>query len=251
MPRNLLFLMIGICLLGSCAFAQTTVVDSLYSVALTAYEDGSFEAAELAALRGLREAADLDELDKIKFHVILGFVYVARDQNDAGRQEFFHVLTVNPAYELDPVMTSPKILDIFRQARADYMLRVASEPAIYRMPQADVRLAASWRSLVLPGWGQFYKQQPVKGSAIIAAQILSLGALIFMQTEVNRRHDDYLKIRAYDDPNVDDRYSEYRRSWQIRNVVGYITLGIYAMNYLDALYYPVFRARKPVEYTQR
>ncbi|MBU1984121.1 hypothetical protein KJ815_06915, partial [bacterium] len=173
-------------LAASAVFAQTPALDSLFIASQAAYDEGNFDEAELAALRGLRAGTELDELDLLKFHVILGYVYVARDQKDAAMREFTHILSVNPASELDPVMTSPKILEVFRQARADYMLRVASEPAVYRMPQADVRLSASWRSLVLPGWGQLYKQQKVKGSVIAAAQALSLAALVFLQIETDR-----------------------------------------------------------------
>ena len=241
MPRFLIILLLPLMLLPNARAQTSPVADSLFYVAQTAYEDGDFTAAELAALRGLREIESADDLEKLRFHALLGFVYVARDQNEAAKAEFLKVLAANPAYEPDPVTTSPKILEIFRQARAEYMLRVASEPAIYRMPQADVRIAASWRSLLVPGLGQFYKQQSTKGAAIMAAQALSLAALVFLQTEVNRRHDDYLQIRDFDDPNVEDRYQEYRLAYQTRNVVGYITLGIYLANYFDALYAPVKR----------
>ena len=224
-------------------YGQITPADSLYRLAHSLYEDGDFDGAELTALRGLRMASDLDELDQMKYHLLLGFVYVARDQKDNALQEFNLVLIANPRYELDPVQTSPKIMDVFRQARNDYMLRVTMEP-FYGRIQSDVRLAASWRSLVLPGWGQFYKKQDTKGSAIIAAQVLSLAALIYMQIETNRRHDDYLSKRDYGDPNIEDSYNEYRYAYQVRNVVGYVTLGIYLTNYIDALYYPVFKKEK-------
>jgi hypothetical protein len=241
MPRILLIATFFLALAALASAQSPSVADSLYRVAQAAYDDGDYNGAELAALRGLREAEGMDDLDKLKFHLVLGFVYVARDQNDIAHNEFLKVLSINPGYELDPVTTSPKIIEVFRNARNEYLARVASEPAIYRMPQADVRLSASWRSLLLPGWGQIYKEQGVKGSAFAAAQVLSLAALIFMQTEVNRRHDDYLQIRDYDNPDVEDRFQEYRRAYQTRNVVGYITLGIYFVNYLDALYYPVFK----------
>jgi tetratricopeptide (TPR) repeat protein len=231
---------------AACAQAGPAVspADSLFQIAQAAYDDGRYDDAELAALRGLRLAADLDELGRIKFHVLLGFVYVAREQRQNALQEFTRVLAANPAYELDPIQTPPKIMDVFREAKSDYMLKVASEPAVFRMPQADVRLNASWRSLLLPGWGQYYKQQGGKGSAIIAAQVLSLAALIYLQTEVDRRHDDYRDLRDHNDPSMDDRYQEYRRAYQTRNVVGYFTLGVYFFNYLDALYYPVSKEKR-------
>ncbi len=216
-------------------------MDSLFNVAREHYDNGRFDEAELGALRGLRVGSGADELDLLKFHALLGFIYVAKDQNAAARDEFMRVLSVNPRYEPDPVSTSPKIIEVFRAAQSDYMLRIASEPAVFRMPQADARLSASWRSLVLPGWGQFYKQQDTKGAAVIAAQVLSLAALIYMAGETSRRHDDYLAIKDFNNPIVDDRYQEYRRAYQTRNVVAYVTLGIYGLQYLDALYYPVKR----------
>jgi hypothetical protein len=229
-----------ILLLAAGALAQgPTTPDSLLGAAQRHYDNGDFDLAELAALRGLRSAAGLDEFERIKYHALLGFVYVAKEQRDAAIQEFVAVLEVNPRYEPDPVTTSPKILEVFRQAKADYMLRVSTEPAVHRMPQADARLAASWRSLAAPGWGQIYKDQKVKGAVVIAAQVLSLAVLVYMQSEVHRRHDDYLALKIYGDPNIDDRYQEYRRAYQTRNAVGYITLGIYVANYLDALYVPV------------
>jgi hypothetical protein len=227
-----------------CCAQQKSVADSLFSVAQAAYDDGNYDAAELAALRGLREAAGQDDLGRLRFHAMLGFIDVARDQKDAALREFKTALSANPAYAPDPVSTSPKILEVFKQARTDYLLLVASEPAVYRMPQADVRLAASWRSLVLPGWGQFYKQQDVKGSAIMAAQVVSLAALILMQVQVNHSHNDYLAIKDYTNPVIEDRYNVYRQAYRSRNAVGYVTLGIYLFNYLDALYTPVWHKKK-------
>jgi hypothetical protein len=225
----------------SCArlFAQTSPADSLLAAAQNAYYDGDFMQAELSALRGLKEVETQDKLAEIPFRVILGSVYVAREQSDFAYREFLLLTSINPGYDLDPAATSPKILEVFRNAKRDYMEKVMSEPAIYRMPQADVRMAASWRSLMVPGWGQFYKKQDTKGAAFAAAQLLSLTALLVMQAEVNRRHDDYRAIREYNSPLVEDRYQEYRRAYQTRNGVGYFTLGIYLLNYLDALYAPV------------
>jgi hypothetical protein len=241
---------LGCVLLVLCAMlpahAQTATVDSLFHIAQQQYDDGRYDASELAALRGVREAdaAGLDDLDKLKFHLLLGFIYVARDQRDEALRAFREVLNANPAYDLDPVQTSPKILEVFRAARQDYLLHVASVPAVYRMPQADVRLAASWRSLLLPGWGQFYKKQGTKGAAISAAQVMSLVILAVLQSEVNRTHNDYSRLKAYGDPRLEGSYQDYRHAAQLRNVAGYVALGIYAANYLDALYTPVFHTKK-------
>ncbi|MBU1638707.1 hypothetical protein KKC97_13675 [bacterium] len=231
-------MLFAFCLCVNTFAQETTAGNRLFSEAQTAYDNGRYNEAELAALRGVREV-EADPLATIPFHVLLGFVYVARDQTEDAYREFAKVVSINPAYELDPVMTSPKILEVFRRAKKDYMDNWLSQPQIYRMPQADVRLAASARSLVLPGWGQYYKDQKIKGTAFTAFQVLSIAALAVLQAEVNRRHDDYLSIREHNSPFIEDRYQEYRRAYRMRNAAGYFALGVYILNYLDALYTPV------------
>ena len=221
---------------------EPTASERTLADAQTAYDDGRYDEAELIALRGVR-ALENDSLATLPFRVLLGFVYVARDQTEDAYREFLKVININPAFELDPVMTSPKILEVFRRAKKDYMDNWMSQPQIYRMPQADVRLAASARSLVLPGWGQYYKDQKIKGTVFTAFQVLSLAALAVLQAEVNRRHDDYLNISEFNSPLVEDRYQEYRRAYRMRNAAGYFALGVYILNYLDALYTPVGKQR--------
>ncbi len=239
---NLIIILVSLFLSAS-VFAQITEEgDRLFVEAQAAYDDGRYDDAELSALRGVREVED-DPLATIPFHLLLGFVYVARDQTDDAHREFSKVVAINPAYELDPVMTSPKILEVFRSAKKDYIDNWLSQPQIYRMPQADVRLAASARSLVLPGWGQYYKDQRIKGTVFTAFQVLSVAALAVLQAEVNRRHDDYLSIREHNNPFVEDRYQEYRRAYRARNAAGYFALGVYILNYLDALYTPVAKRK--------
>jgi hypothetical protein len=234
------YLILGVLILACanlCA-QESTLADGLLLEAKTAYDDGRFDEAELAALRGLHEV-ETDELATIPFHALLGFVYVARDQTDFAYREFYKAVAINPAYDLDPVMISPKILEVFRRAKTDYMDMLMEQPAIYRLPQADVRMAASARSLILPGWGQYYKQQRIKGTVFIAAQVLTLAALGVLQAEVGRRHDDYLAVKGQNSPIIEDRFQEYRRAYRARNAVGFFTLGIYIVNYLDALYTPI------------
>jgi len=232
---------------GSHAQDARPALDSLYRAAQSAWDEGQngWTNAELTALRGLRVAQGVDDLAAIEFHRILGFIYASRAESDRpvisedAVEEFLAILWANRRYDLDPLNTPGKIIDDWREAKTRFPYEIPD-----RVRQLDMRMSASWRSLAAPGWGQCYKTQDSKGAAVIAAQVLSLAALMYMQTDVNRRHKDYLAIRDYDDPNIQDRYDEYRRAYRMRNVIGYITLGIYVANYLDALYTPVKRPKK-------
>ena len=99
------------------AYADTTVSDSLYQVAQGAYDEGNFDGAEFAALRGLQQAQAEDDLYRLKFHLLLGFVYVARDQNG-----FETPLIVSfygfDAYRLPASWGSDMFRALFRKASA-------------------------------------------------------------------------------------------------------------------------------------
>lgn len=83
-------------------------MDSLRIAAQTAVDEGRFEEAELTALRGLRAADAVDDLAEIPFRFVLATIYVAREQQAFALAEFRRIIAINPAFEVDPVLTSPK-----------------------------------------------------------------------------------------------------------------------------------------------
>ena len=100
------------------------------------------EAAEIAALLGRCEAelraahfeqalasADeardriaaqngtADDPGRVRLEIASATAYVALGQNDAALESLERALIANPDLELDPVLTSPKVLAVFRVAR--------------------------------------------------------------------------------------------------------------------------------------
>lgn len=222
-----------------CSVADAQSLDSLRMAAQIAVDEGRFEDAELTALRGLRSAGAVDDLAEIPFRVVLATIYVARDQQGFALSEFRRIIAVNPAFEMDPVLTSPKIITVFGQAKREYVEQVLSQPEAFRLPEADAKLSASWRSAILPGWGQVYKQQKVKATVFGVLQAVTLVAFVASIVETKSRKDDYLGIHDYNSPLIEERYNDYRSAYRARNILGYLTLGVYIANYYDALYAPV------------
>lgn len=222
-----------------CSVAGAQSLDSLRTAAQNALDEGRFEDAELTALRGLRSAEAVDDLAEIPFRVVLATIYVAREQQGFALSEFRRIIAINPAFEMDPVLTSPKIITVFGQAKREYVEQVLSQPEAYRLPEADAKLSASWRSAVLPGWGQAYKQQKVKATVFGVLQAATLAAFVAFVFEADSRKDDYLAVNEYGNPIIEERYSDYRKAYRTRNLLGYLTLGVYLANYYDALYAPV------------
>jgi hypothetical protein len=78
---------------------------------------------EEAVARGdlLREelGADEAELLRVRLEVATGTAYVALEREDAARECFRRALVAEPALDLDPAATAPKVLRVFRSVRAE------------------------------------------------------------------------------------------------------------------------------------
>lgn len=232
--RCYLVLVFGLLLLTAINCRAGSEADSLYNIARQAYIEGEYEDARIICLEALHDKSKLNIRQMCRFHELLGSAYVAKGQREDAFREFTSLLRFDLSWQLehDP---SPKIEKVFEEARREYLNWLALPPAD-RLSPAELRFGASWRSAVLPGWGQFYKGQKVRGTVYGAMQLLSLVALVVLQSEVNRLHDVYMDESG---TAAAEAYDDYRRTWRARNVSGYLTLGIYVAAYLDALYIPL------------
>lgn len=59
------------------------------------------------------------ELLRAQLEVAAGTAYVALEREDAARECFRRALSAEPALDLDPAATSPKVLRVFRSVRAE------------------------------------------------------------------------------------------------------------------------------------
>ncbi len=228
----------GILILVSAQCRAESYADSLYNLAHKAcYEDAEYEKAAFYAFQAIEPEPPKDKFEEINFREILAYAYVALERNDFARKEYSKILLLYPHWRPDPQKTPPKVREVFEEALREHEVH-AAKPDAEVLPQEKLRFNASWRSLVLPGWGQYYKGQRVRGAVVTSLQILSLATLVILQAEVNRRHNIY---EAREGNEGMTAYDEYTRVWRARNVVGYVAIGIYVGAYLDALYTSVRR----------
>ena len=92
------------------------------------------------------------------------------------------------------------------------------------------RSGAMWRSLVVPGWGQFYNREPVMGGIIIGLEVALAGAAVTMHFLGASDEDRY--------KNADESRKDLRQRaetyYQQRNILIYSAIGVYLYNVLDA-----------------
>jgi hypothetical protein len=122
---------------------------------------------------------------------------------------------------------------------ADKDMSLASVPPItYGMDRG------AWRSLIVPGWGQFYQGRTGAGIAFLGVEAALVGTTVFFQNKVNinkQRIDEATSI------DVKQAYKQrYDSMSMYRNIAAGASLAWYAFNAVDAftskkgrLYYTV------------
>jgi TolB-like protein len=94
------------------------------------------------------------------------------------------------------------------------------------------RTDAVYRSLILPGWGQFYNREPIKGAVVLGAEVVALALAGVFQLQASKAQTDYNNLPAGSDfASAADKVSTYRGR---RNLALYGVLTIHLVNVLDA-----------------
>lgn len=187
------------------ARAQDESPERVIAKAKLYYDSGRYQDAfnELVAL--LSQRKELKPKLLVDIYKYLGFCYSAYDRRDLAKKQFKTALMYDPSLELDPVFTSPKIMQVFQEAKTEFererpkikrdqvpkgVQKKAGEPAKgvaapsdrAAAPRVEVRTvspgSAVFRSLLIPGWGQFYTRHPVKGGLFIGGVVTTLALAI-------------------------------------------------------------------------
>jgi len=87
-----------------------------------------------------------------------------------------------------------------------------------------------WRSALIPGWGQVYNNQLVKGLLFGGAFITSVGITIYCVQDENTKYDRYLKTNE----NHELAFNKAQEAYNSALIWGVIASVVYAGNLVDA-----------------
>lgn len=115
------------------------------------------------------------------------------------------------------------------------MISLASDAVVLRSKKDAV-----FRSLLIPGWGQIYNRQPVKGFAIMGCEVALFGAALAFHFAGQKAYDDYQgKTSAGDlgsSPTAEAQrlYDLSVTRYGYRNIALYTAAGLWLVNLIDA-----------------
>ncbi len=200
------------------------------------YNDVKFEDVVSQGQKLLKDPK-LDKNKLIEVHKYVALSLYNIGKQDSSRAHFYSLLSIDPDFELDPVKTSPKILSFYHNIKENFLKdndnKIALPYKSYIFVE-DIRPKAALQSLILPGWGQYYKGQQNKGYLFSGAFLgAALSTAITFSLEKNLK-DKYLKE---DNPlKINGRYSDYNNMSKTRRISQYTAIGIWVLSVTDALF---------------
>ena len=179
----------------------------------------------------------LSKKELAEIHKYMALAFFNLSQKDSSRAHFYALLSIKPDFKPDPIRTSPKIIRFFNTIKQSFKLSIDTGKAVpfrqYIFVQ-DIRPQAALRSLILPGWGQFYKKDRSKGY-IFGAAFWGGAAITGLTYSLEKKlHSKYLNERNPDKVNA--RYDDYNTMSKTRRIMQYTVLATWAVAVADALF---------------
>jgi hypothetical protein len=228
-----------LCLLALLAVASEAQPALEPTELIRAMEDAvarlDYDTAELRAREALARFDALTPDQLVTVHIALGVLLHARNEPVEARRQFEAALSLDPALELDSVLVSPKTLQFFRDIQRT--LRPGqgppASPAIRYVVLSDPRPDAALRSLLLPGWGQFYKGDRAKGWAFVATGGTLAASTLAATFARSQARAEY--TAATTDGEAEALYPAYNRWHRTRNALAIGTAAVWIASTLEAL----------------
>lgn len=203
------------------------------------YKQGEYDAALQSLQFAATQADELSELQRAQVHTYIAFCEVAYSRREAAKQNFRIALELNPNLNLEDPDIPPKIREVFREVKSELAGSSSSHevrPAFTGTVPAHQRLKpidATWRSALLPGWGQFATNRPAMGATMTGAALASGGALVYTQLNASKAK------RYYDSAPAGlkvDQYEQLVRFNRYRNIALGTTVAVWTAAMLDAYF---------------
>ncbi|KPJ73480.1 hypothetical protein AMJ52_03615 [candidate division TA06 bacterium DG_78] len=185
------------------------------------------EQAPLVLLDTTLANAEIVEINKF-----YAYSLAIMGKKEAAMKVFYQLLDLKPDFMPDPVTVSPKITNIFNEAKNKKLLTM---PIIRPLKDTIYIERKIPFTMLIPGVSQIQRDKKVKGFTILATEILSLTGLAISQYNYSKYHDEYL---AAEDPQViNDKYEICNAWYKKRTIFISTSIIIWLYNLVDVLYF--------------
>jgi len=178
-----------------------------------------------------------DTTARIELLRMKGIAEYSLKQQYQAHDTFLGILVLKNTYTMDPVDTSPKILEFFNLIKKSFNSypRYTTGPSnqstetmyVSDTYQPDLK-ATITRSLLVPGWGHYYAGQKHRANWLLAGALITMPASFYFTWDSFKKENSYLS--ETDPSKIEGLYSRYNRAYKFRNgfLSAYLALWIYS-----------------------
>ncbi len=192
-------------------FAQSASLDSTFRSIESLFESGLYVNAEVEARR-VAEMPGLSDSAAVAAEKWIAFSLVAQGKSSMAGDHFSALLTRDPQFELDPILTSPKILAVFNETKARLAAYRKQEPDSLTGNPRTTSMSVSFRTIVFPGWEQLHTNRKAAGFLFLGGGIGTLGAGIAFEVLRSSARNDYLSATSAS--TIEAKYSTYNKYYK-------------------------------------
>jgi tetratricopeptide (TPR) repeat protein len=240
-------LLISLALLA-CA-SSLTAQDGTLEVEIIRQKFRNFEYDSVItyATKALAEKEHFSRENLIDIYELKAISHFSLLEMNASLSSFLEILKIDPAYSLDPVKTSPKILSFFEELKKSYQPEVRGETARLMAKVDTIKIADNRtgelksclvKSMVLPGWGHIQLEKKTKGIFLTAAGFVSLGLAINYAIDTESKEKSYLN--ETDMARIESKYDAYNRAYRLRNIFMTSFAVVWLYTQADLLFFQKF-----------
>ncbi len=198
-----------------------------------AYENLDFSVAEARIQEALASFERFSPNELGEIHTVYALILFARNDQAGTRKQLALALQVNPALQLSPRDTPPQVMEFMEELQALQRTTSVTETELRYLIVEDRRPAAVMRSMILPGWGQLYKNERKKGILLMSAWGATSVSALVAHLQRQQAEDDYLAATTPAD--IANRYDTFDTWHKARNNLAVAAAGIWVFSYVDAL----------------
>jgi hypothetical protein len=185
------------------------------------------EKAPLVLLDTTLSNAEIIEINKF-----YAYSLAIMGKKEAAMKVFNQLLDLKPDFMPDPITVSPKITNIFNEAKNTKLLMM---PIIKPLKDTIYIEKKIPFTMLVPGVSQIQRDKKIKGFTILAAEILSLTGLAISHYNYSKYHDEYLT--AKDPQLINDNYEICNAWYKKRTIFMSTSIIIWLYNLVDVLYF--------------
>jgi tetratricopeptide (TPR) repeat protein len=199
--------------------------------AILLYDNGEYKNV-VDILQKLVQDTTISLEDEINARTYLSFSYIALGRKTEAKAQFIKILKKNKNFSLNPEFVSPKIMEVFEEAKKSIETGNSNNIIkIRKTPPSTTHCLV--KTTLFPGWGQISRGEGNKGKFLIGAFSVSLAALALSHFAYLSAENSYLSAVTKSD--IEYQYSRYNFAYKARYITAEISLFIWLYGVSDIL----------------